>query len=151
MAVPCLGIGLARMEFIINDIIQIHPMALVHLDKVNSAKSEKIKNLTRILPRLKNISSTPSLGLGQIASVRFPDPVIVRFSDFKTNEYASLIGGYDFEPHEENPMLGFRGASRYYNDEYREGFALECKALKRARETIGLNNIIPMIPFCSTV
>ncbi len=151
--VPCQGIGLARMEFIINNIIQIHPMALVHPEKVTSAKVRKqIKNLTRNFASPEEyFIDTLAAGLAQIAAVRFPDPVIVRFSDFKTNEYARLIGGSDFEPHEENPMLGFRGASRYYNDKYREGFALECKALKKARETLGLTNIIPMIPFCRTV
>jgi pyruvate, water dikinase len=151
--IPCQGIGLARMEFIINNIIQIHPMALIHPEKVTSEKARKqIKELTQNFPTPQDyFIDTLSRGLAQIAAVRFPDPVIVRFSDFKTNEYARLIGGEAFEPHEENPMLGFRGASRYYNEKYREGFALECKALKKARETLGLTNIIPMIPFCRTL
>lgn len=151
--VPCQGIGLARMEFIINNIIQIHPMALIHPEKVTSAKTRKqIRTLTQNFPTPEEyFIDTLARGLAQIAAVRFPDPVIVRFSDFKTNEYARLIGGSGFEPHEENPMLGFRGASRYYNDKYREGFALECRALKKARETLGLSNIIPMIPFCRTL
>ncbi len=150
--IPCQGIGLARIEFIINNTIQIHPMALAHLEKVSSSKTRrKIEQLTRRFPSpqdyfIENLAS----GLAQIAAIRYPDPVIVRFSDFKTNEYARLIGGSDFESHEENPMLGFRGASRYYHETYRDGFALECRALKKAREELGLTNIIPMIPFCRT-
>lgn len=150
--VPCQGIGLARMEFIINNIIQIHPMALIHPEKVPDKVRKQIKLLTQNFPTPQDyFIDTLAQGLAQIAAVRFPDPVIVRFSDFKTNEYARLIGGEPFEPHEENPMLGFRGASRYYNEKYREGFALECRALKKARETLGLTNIIPMIPFCRTL
>ncbi len=150
--VPCQGIGLARMEFIINNIIKIHPMALIHPEKIPPKVRAQIKELTHSFKTPQDyFIDTLASGLAQIAAVRFPDPVIVRFSDFKTNEYARLIGGETFEPHEENPMLGFRGASRYYNDKYREGFALECKALKKARESYGLTNIIPMIPFCRTV
>lgn len=150
--IPCQGIGLARMEFIINNIIQIHPMALIHLEKTSPAARAQIKKLTHQFssPEAYFID-TLAQGVAQIAAVRYPDPVIVRFSDFKTNEYARLIGGAHFEPHEENPMLGFRGASRYYNEKYREGFALECRALKKARETLGMTNIIPMIPFCRTL
>lgn len=150
---PAQGIGLARMEFIINNIIQIHPMALIHLDKVTSKKERTL------IQKLTSSYTSPqdyfidklSQGLAQIAAVRYPDPVLVRFSDFKTNEYARLIGGSNFESHEENPMLGFRGASRYTHEKYREAFALECLALKKARETLGFTNIIPMIPFCRTV
>ncbi len=149
--VPCQGIGLARMEFIISNIIQIHPMALLHPEKVSAKDRALIKHLTRHHKSPADyFIDTLSSGLAQIAAARFPHPVIVRFSDFKTNEYAQLIGGASFEPHEENPMLGFRGASRYYNEKYRAGFALECKAVKKAREILGLTNIIPMIPFCRT-
>ncbi len=150
---PCMGIGLARMEFIINDIIQIHPMALVHFDKVKDPKErEKIEKLTRGYRNKKEyFIDHLARGIGKIASARYPYPVIVRMSDFKTNEYANLIGGKVFEPKEENPMLGFRGASRYYNPRYREGFALECAAIKRVREKMGFKNVIVMIPFCRTL
>lgn len=151
--IPVQGIGLARMEFIISNIIQIHPMALIHPEKVTSPKERKqIQNLTRHFPTPQDyFIDTLASGLAQIAAAQFPQPVLVRFSDFKTNEYARLIGGSHFEPHEENPMLGFRGASRYYSEKYRAGFTLECAALKKARELLGLTNIIPMIPFCRTV
>ncbi len=150
--IPCQGIGLARMEFIINNIIQIHPMALIHPEKTTPAARAQIKKLTHNFSSPEDyFIDTLAQGLAQIASARFPDPVIVRFSDFKTNEYARLIGGENFEPHEENPMLGFRGASRYYSEKYRQGFALECRALKKAREKLGMTNIIPMIPFCRTL
>ena len=150
---PAQGIGLARMEFIINNIIQIHPMALIHPDKVTSKKERAlIHKLTASYTSLQDyFIDKLSQGLAQIAAVRYPDPVIVRFSDFKTNEYARLIGGSYFESHEENPMLGFRGASRYTHEKYQEAFALECLALQKARETLGFTNIIPMIPFCRTV
>jgi len=150
---PCRGIGLARMEFIINNIIKIHPMALIHFDKVADVKTRKlIEKLTRgYVQKEDYFVDHLARGIARIAAARYPDPVIVRMSDFKTNEYANLIGGTYFEPHEENPMLGFRGSSRYYNDKYREGFALECKALKRAREELGMTNIIMMIPFCRTL
>ncbi|MBS0648575.1 MAG: phosphoenolpyruvate synthase [Verrucomicrobia bacterium] len=150
---PCKGIGLARMEFIINNIIKIHPMALVHLNKVKDAKTRRlIEKLTRGYSHKEDyFVDHLARGIARIAAARYPDPVIVRMSDFKTNEYAHLIGGSYFEPHEENPMLGFRGASRYYNEKYREGFALECKAIKRAREKLGMTNIIMMIPFCRTL
>lgn len=150
---PCRGIGLARMEFIINNIIKIHPMALVHFNKVTDAKTRKIiEKLTHGYTKKEDyFIDHLARGIAHIAAARYPDPVIVRMSDFKTNEYANLIGGTYFEPHEENPMLGFRGACRYYNDKYREGFALECKAIKRAREELGMTNIIMMIPFCRTL
>lgn len=150
---PCQGIGLARMEFIINDLIQIHPMALIHFDRVADKKErKKILDLTRCYEdKSEYFVDYLSQGIGKIAASQYPHPVIVRMSDFKTNEYANLIGGKAFEPKEENPMIGFRGASRYYNPRYQEGFALECKAIKRVRETIGLSNVVIMIPFCRTL
>lgn len=150
---PCEGIGLARMEFIINDIIQIHPMALVHLKKIKDVKvRRKILELTHgYRDKQEYFIDHLARGIGKIAASRYPYPVIVRMSDFKTNEYANLIGGQCFEPKEENPMLGFRGASRYYNPRYKEGFALECAAIRRVREKMGLTNVIVMIPFCRTL
>jgi len=150
---PVKGIGLARMEFIINNMIKIHPMALIHLEKVKSRKDKKaIKNLTKNYPTKKDyFIDILSQSIAKIAASQYPNPVIVRMSDFKTNEYADLIGGKFFEPKEENPMLGFRGASRYYSPHYREGFSLECQAVKKARDVIGLKNIIIMIPFCRTL
>ena len=146
------GVGLARLEFIINNHIGIHPMALVNYP--NLKKHEVIEEIAgRILEEdpkeffVRKLSE----GVGRIAAAFYPKPVIVRMSDFKSNEYAKLIGGAEFEPHEENPMIGFRGASRYYDDRYRAGFRLECLALLRAREDMGLINIKPMIPFCRTV
>ncbi len=137
---PARGIGLARMEFIINNIIKIHPMALLRLDQLQDAEARgEIERLTQGYAHpVDYFVDHLAWGIAKIAASRYPDPVIVRVSDFKTNEYANLIGGKQFEPVEENPMLGFRGASRYYNDRYREGFALECRALKRVREEIGL-------------
>ena len=151
--IPCQGIGLARMEFIINDIIQIHPMALIHFDKVkDKSERKKILELTQgYRDKKEYFIDHLSQGIGKIAASRYPYPVIVRMSDFKTNEYANLIGGSVFEPKEENPMLGFRGASRYYNPRYEEGFALECAAIRRVRERMGLDNVIVMIPFCRTL
>lgn len=150
---PCVGIGLARMEFIINNIIKIHPMALVHFEKVKDKKARKqIEDLTRgYKTKSEYFVDILSRGIAKIAASRYPYPVIVRMSDFKTNEYAQLIGGAPFEPKEENPMLGFRGASRYYNDRYKEGFALECEAIRRVRDELGLTNVIIMIPFCRTL
>jgi pyruvate,water dikinase len=150
---PCQGIGLARMEFIINNIIKIHPMALV---KFASLKDEtarrRIEELTRgYMDKTEYFVEHLSRGIAQIAASQYPYPVIVRMSDFKTNEYANLIGGAEFEPKEENPMLGFRGASRYYDPRYRDGFVLECRAVKRVREEMGLTNVVVMIPFCRTV
>ncbi|NPV20547.1 phosphoenolpyruvate synthase [Bradyrhizobium aeschynomenes] len=147
------GVGLARMEFIINQSIGIHPMALAAPDKVNSAKDRAtIKRLTaRYRKPADFFVERLSEGVGTIAAAFYPRPVIVRLSDFKTNEYASLIGGRDFEPKEENPMLGFRGASRYAHPAYAAGFALECAALKRVRDGMGLSNLKIMIPFCRRV
>ena len=150
---PCKGIGLARMEFIINNIIKIHPMALVQFDSLADKEAKKrIVELTRgYTDKVEYFIDHLSRGIAQIASSQYPHPVIVRMSDFKTNEYANLIGGKQFEPMEENPMLGFRGASRYYNPKYRDGFHLECLAIKRVREVMGLTNVLIMIPFCRTV
>lgn len=146
------GVGLARLEFIINNHIGIHPMALVNYP--NLKRHEDVETISkRILeedPKEFFIRSLAE-GVGRIAAAFYPKPVIVRMSDFKSNEYAMLIGGREFEPVEENPMIGFRGASRYYDDRYKAGFKLECLALCRAREDMGLTNIKPMIPFCRTV
>lgn len=149
---PVKGVGLARMEFIINNHIKIHPMALVHFEKVKDVKARKeIEQLTHTYRDKKEyFIQNLALGIAKIAASVYPYPVIVRMSDFKTNEYANLIGGQVFEPKEENPMLGFRGASRYYSPRYREGFALECSAIKRVREKMGFTNVLIMIPFCRT-
>ena len=151
--IPNDGVGLARMEFIINDFIKIHPMALVHPESVTDHEIRmKIEDLTYgYIDQKDYFIDKLAQGVGTIAAAFYPKPVIVRMSDFKTNEYASLIGGRYFEPEEENPMIGFRGAARYYDDKYREGFALECKAMKRVREEMGLTNVILMIPFCRRV
>ena len=149
---PVEGVGLARMEFVINGAVRIHPMALAHIDRVTNPDARaEIEHLTA------GYDSKPeyfvdklSRGLSRIAAFCYPKPVIVRMSDFKTNEYADLLGGRDFEPHEENPMLGFRGASRYYSDNYRDGFALECQAIARLRGQMGFDNVVVMIPFCRT-
>lgn len=150
---PCQGIGLARMEFIINNIIKIHPMALVRFNDLEDKEARRqILELTRgYEDKTAYFVDRLAQGIAKIAASQYPEPVIVRMSDFKTNEYANLIGGKAFEPKEENPMLGFRGASRYYSDRYREGFALECRAIKKVRETIGLKNVVIMIPFCRTL
>jgi len=144
------GVGLARMEFIISEHIKVHPMALVSPEKVVSAPARKaIQRLVRnyINPTNYFIEKL-SEGIGTIAAAFYPKPVIVRLSDFKTNEYARLLGGAGFEPKEENPMLGFRGAARYAHPAYAAGFALECAALKRVRDDIGLTNVRVMVPFC---
>jgi pyruvate, water dikinase len=147
------GVGLARMEFIINNQIGIHPMALAHPERVTAAGDrEQIARLTRHHAKpAEFFVERLSEGIGTIGAAFHPKPVIVRLSDFKTNEYAKLIGGADFEPREENPMLGFRGASRYAHPAYAEGFALECAALRRVREDMGLTNVRIMIPFCRRV
>jgi pyruvate,water dikinase len=149
---PVSGIGLARIEFIITHTIRVHPMALIHPEKVSDQQAIRlIEDLTvGYSSKTEFFIDRLSRGMAKIAASQFPNPVIVRFSDFKTNEYAALIGGRAFEPQEENPMLGFRGASRYYDPSYRDGFALECQALKKARQEFGMQNIIPMIPFCRT-
>ena len=149
---PNSGVGLARTEFIINNHIGIHPMALAHYPKLKDQEAVR-----KIAERIGEEDPQEffvrrfSEGVGRIAAAFYPKPVIVRTSDFKTNEYAELLGGREFEPAEENPMLGFRGASRYYDVRYREGFALECAALLRVRRDMGLTNVKVMIPFCRTV
>jgi pyruvate,water dikinase len=147
------GVGLARMEFIINNYIKVHPMALVHPEQVaDESERQEIERLTfGYSDKESYFVAQLAEGIATIAAAFYPKPVVVRLSDFKTNEYAKLIGGRAFEPQEENPMIGFRGASRYYDDRYREGFALECRAVKRVREEMGLDNVIPMVPFCRTV
>ena len=147
------GVGLARMEFIINNYIKVHPMALVHPDLVaDEAERKEIERLTLGYRDMESyFVAQLAEGIATIAAAFYPKPVVVRLSDFKSNEYSRLLGGKAFEPEEENPMIGFRGASRYYDDRYREGFALECRALKRVREEMGLDNVVPMVPFCRTV
>jgi len=147
------GVGLARMEFIISNTIKAHPMALLHPERVKDARERaKIDELARSYARPADFFvERLAEGVGTIAAGFYPRPVVVRMSDFKTNEYASLIGGSYFEPQEANPMIGFRGASRYAHPAYAEGFALECEAMRRAREVMGMTNIILMIPFCRRV
>lgn len=150
---PNNGVGLLRMEFIITHQVKVHPMALVKFDdiKENSVKKD-IEKITKTYTNKKDyFVDTLAQGIATIAAAFYPKEVIVRLSDFKTNEYANLIGGKDFEPHEENPMLGFRGASRYYHDLYKDGFSLECKAIKKVREHMGLTNLKVMVPFCRTL
>jgi pyruvate, water dikinase len=147
------GVGLARMEFIISEAIKVHPLALLHPDKVTNPETRQaIGRMIRGYPEGASFFvERLSEGIGTIAAAFWPKPVVVRMSDFKTNEYASLLGGADFEPREENPMLGFRGASRYAHPAYAEGFALECRAMKRVRETMGFTNVILMLPFVRRV
>ncbi len=149
---PHSGVGLARQEFIFSNFIRIHPLALLNYNKLKDKKAKKrIKELTIGYKNKANYCiDRLAEGMGRIAAAMYPEPVIIRLSDFKTNEYASLIGGKEFEPEEPNPMLGWRGASRYYSKEYKQAFGLECKALKKAREEWGLDNIIVMVPFCRT-
>ncbi len=150
---PCAGIGLARMEFIINNAIKCHPLALIDYDKLADEEvKRRIDEVTRgYRDKAEFFTQQLSRGIAKIAASQYPDPVIVRMSDFKTNEYAELIGGQAYEPQEANPMLGFRGASRYYSGAYRPGFALECEAVRRVREEMGLDNVVVMIPFCRTL
>jgi pyruvate, water dikinase len=147
------GVGLARMEFVIAEYIKAHPMALLHPEKVEDEKERRaVLDLARNSPTgAEYFIQRLAEGIGTIAAAFYPKPVIVRMSDFKTNEYAGLLGGRWFEAVEANPMLGFRGASRYTHPAYAEGFALECAAMKRAREVMGLTNIKLMIPFCRRV
>ncbi|MBN3942789.1 phosphoenolpyruvate synthase [Nostoc sp. NMS9] len=151
-AIPNDGVGLARTEFIIANQIQIHPMALIHYELLKDEfVKAKIANITSLYDdKPQYFVDKLAQGIGRIAAAFYPKPVIVRMSDFKSNEYANLLGGRQFEPNEENPMLGWRGAARYYDEGYREAFALECHAIKRVREEMGLTNVIPMIPFCRT-
>ncbi|OCB56093.1 phosphoenolpyruvate synthase [Mycobacterium malmoense] len=147
------GVGLARMEFIISESITAHPMALAHPDRVSDPTARKhIAELTRGYPDGQSFFvQRLSEGIGVIAAAFWPKPVVVRMSDFKTNEYAALVGGADFEPHEDNPMLGLRGAARYTHPAYAEGFALECHAMRRVRNDMGLTNVILMVPFIRRV
>ena len=150
---PNEGVGLARIEFIIASEIRVHPMALIHLDRVESRTERgEIEKLTAgYAKRSDYFVDRLAQGVGMIAAAFWPKEVIVRLSDFKTNEYAGLLGGAAFEPAEENPMIGFRGASRYYDERYREGFALECEAMRVVRDQMGLRNVKLMVPFCRTV
>jgi pyruvate,water dikinase len=150
--IPNDGVGLARLEFIINN-IRIHPMALIQFDKVKDAAIRKEIETLTLGYETKSDFFVDKLaqGVAKIAASFYPNDVIVRMSDFKSNEYANLVGGSFFEPEEENPMIGWRGASRYYDPKYKDGFALECKAMKKVREEMGLNNVKLMIPFCRTV
>lgn len=150
---PADGIGLARMEFVVSNAIRVHPMALVHFDTLKDEKAKaEIATLTAGYDNKPDyFVDKLALGLGRLAAAVYPKPVIVRMSDFKTNEYAGLVGGAEFEPAEENPMIGFRGASRYYSPRYRNGFALECQAIKRLRDEMGFTNVVVMIPFCRSV
>lgn len=148
-SLPVDGIGLARMEFIINEYIKAHPMALKHPQKVDEATKEALEKLSIAHENMEDFFiKTLSEGVATIAASVYPKPCVVRMSDFKSNEYATLLGGRFFEPKEDNPMIGFRGASRYAHPAYEEGFALECAAMKRVREVMGFTNVILMIPFC---
>jgi pyruvate,water dikinase len=151
--IPNDGVGLARLEFIINTAIQAHPIALLHPERVEDQETrDKIAELTAGYPDGGEFFVEQlARGVATLAAAFYPNDVIVRMSDFKSNEYANLLGGRYFEPEESNPMIGFRGASRYYDDRYREGFMLECRAMKRVREDMGLKNVKLMIPFCRTV
>jgi len=147
---PADGVGLARMEFVVSNHIRIHPMALVRFGELRDpAARAEIERLTAgHADKTEYFVERLSRGLARIAAALHPRPVIVRMSDFKTNEYAGLLGGAQFEPAEENPMIGFRGAARYYSPRYRDGFALECRAIRRLREEMGFANVVVMIPFC---
>lgn len=148
---PADGVGLARLEFVVAHQVRVHPMALVHPERLTAEDRRRVDALTDGFPdRTDYFVDRVASGIAQLAASRWPDPVVVRTSDFKTNEYARLVGGQPFEPDEANPMIGWRGASRYYDARYREGFALECQALRRARDELGLANIVVMIPFCRT-
>jgi len=151
-AIPNDGVGLTRSEFIIANHIQVHPLALISFNQLeDAAVKAKIAELTVLYQdKPQYFVDKLAQGVGTIAAAFYPKPVIIRMSDFKSNEYANLLGGKQFEPQEENPMLGWRGASRYYDERYRDAYALECQALVRVREEMGLTNVIPMIPFCRT-
>lgn len=156
---PAEGVGLGRLEFIIASHIRIHPNALINYEQLKEDRKNpeaqklvaEIDNLTSIYKDKKQFYIDElALGIAKIGATFYPHPVIIRFSDFKTNEYRTLVGGAMYEPHEENPMLGWRGASRYYDPKFKEAFGLECQAMKIVREDMGLNNVVPMIPFCRT-
>lgn len=149
--IPNSGVGLARTEFIFTDYIKVHPLALMHMDKVDAKLRKEIDEITYPYKDKKAyFVDRLAEGVAMLAAAFYPNDVIVRMSDFKTNEYASLVGGTAYEPKESNPMIGWRGASRYYDGAYREAFMLECKAIKKVREEMGLENVIVMIPFCRT-
>ncbi|WP_460272767.1 phosphoenolpyruvate synthase [Celeribacter sp. ULVN23_4] len=150
---PAEGVGLARMEFVINNEVKVHPLALTRYDQLPTQEVKAaIDALTRgYTDRTEYFVDKLAMGLSRIAAVYYPTPTIIRMSDFKTNEYADLLGGATFEPKESNPMIGFRGASRYYSEAYKDGFALECKAIKKLRDDMGFDNVIVMIPFCRTL
>ena len=148
---PSHGVGLARMEFVLSGWVGVHPLALVRHDRLGAEDRRKVDELTAgYADRLEFFVDRLAQGIAVLAAAFWPRPVILRFSDFKTNEYANLVGGAGFEPHEENPMLGWRGASRYYHPEYRDGFLLECAAVRRVRDDMGLTNLALMVPFCRT-
>ena len=154
---PAKGVGLVREEFIINNYIRVHPMALVNYNKLKYEIKDEV--LIETIDKLSIGYDTPidfyidklMHGLARIAATFYPHNVVVRFSDFKTNEYRNLLGGHYYEPEEENPMIGFRGASRYYSSRFKDAFGLECIAIKKLRDKLGLTNVIVMIPFCRTV
>jgi pyruvate,water dikinase len=150
---PADGVGLARIEFIVGEQIRAHPMALLHPERVEDARErEELAALVRgFASGADYFVERLAEGIARIAASQHPRPVVVRLSDFKSSEYASLVGGRVFEPVEANPMLGLRGASRYYSPRYREAFALECQAIRRVRNEVGLDNVVVMIPFCRTV
>ena len=148
---PAKGVGLARMEFIISSVIKLHPMAAALPERLGETEAEQVSRMSAgYTSAAEYFVDQLALGIAKLACAFHPHPAIVRLSDFKTNEYAKLIGGTPFEGMEENPMLGFRGASRYYSERYKDGFALECRALKRVREEMGFKNVIVMVPFCRT-
>jgi pyruvate,water dikinase len=145
---PNSGVGLARIEFIINNYIKIHPLALYNHSKLPETVAKKVNSIIGNCDGKTYFKQHLARGISKIASAFYPNEVIVRLSDFKSNEYKNLIGGELYEPNEENPMIGWRGASRYYSEEYEVAFGLECQAIKYARENMGMTNIIVMIPFC---
>ncbi len=150
-AIPNDGVGLARMEFIFANWVQVHPLALTRYDTIPAMCAAKVDEITAgYADKVEFFVDKLAQGIGTIAAAFYPKPVILRLSDFKTNEYAHLVGGSLFEPEEANPMIGWRGASRYYHPDYREGFVLECKAIRRVREEFGLTNLLVMVPFCRT-
>ena len=150
---PNNGIGLLKREFIINNYIKVHPLALINYDSIPdfNIRDEIDKITYGYSNKRQYFIHKLSHGIGTIATAFYNKPVIVRFSDFKSNEYYNLLGGQYFEPHEENPMIGWRGASRYYSKNYKEAFGLECLAIRRVREDMGLKNVIVMLPFVRTV
>jgi pyruvate,water dikinase len=151
-AIPHRGVGLARLEFIINRMIGVHPRALLDFDSLSPDLRQTItRQMAGYSSPVEFFIEKLCEGVGTIAAAFAPEPVIVRLSDFKSNEYANLIGGRQYEPHEENPMIGFRGAARYVDESFRPCFELECRALKRVREQMGLTNVQIMVPFVRTV